>query len=77
MNEKTRRGRVGFVVASALALIVAVNAGVGTPSSEFAPKDTAWWTLEPVMWPSLVGGVVLGLVASLSTLRDCRRRWDV
>src|SRR5262249_47625200 len=44
-------------------LCVALNAAIGAPPSEFAPRDSFWRKLEPVMWPGLFGGVVLGLIA--------------
>ena len=55
MTENKRRGRVRVVVASSRALFVAVNAATGAPSSEFAPKDSWWWTVAPLMWPTLFG----------------------
>ena len=63
MTEQKRCGRARVVVASSLALVVALSAGIGAPSSEFVPKDSWWWTLDPLMWPTLFGGVVLALVA--------------
>jgi hypothetical protein len=56
-----------MVLASILALLLALAAGVGAPSSEFAPKDSVWWTLDPLMWPALFGGVVLAVVAVIAS----------
>ena len=72
MNDSKRPGRARVLVASALALFVALAAGIGAPSSEFAPRDSAWWTLEPLMWPTLFGGVALGLVAIATSIVSVR-----
>ena len=72
MTENKRRGRARILLASALALLVALNAGIGAPASEFAPKDSWWWTLYPLMWPTLFGGVVLGLVALATSIVSVR-----
>lgn len=60
------RNRVAL--GSILALLLAVIEGVGAPPSEFAPKDSMWWTLYPLMWPALFGGVVLALVALIASV---------
>lgn len=72
MTQNRRRGRARILFASALVLFVAVSAGIGASSSEFAPKDSAWWTLGPLMWPSLFGGVVLGLIALAASIVSMR-----
>jgi len=72
MNETKRRGRARVVVASSLALFVALNAAIGAPSSEFAPRDSVWWKLDPPMWPALSGGVVLGLIALAASAVSAR-----
>ncbi len=57
-----------MVLGSLLALILAVVLGVGAPPSEFAPRDSAWWALEPLMFPALGGGVVLALAAFVANV---------
>jgi drug/metabolite transporter (DMT)-like permease len=42
---------------------MALAAGVGAPPSEFAPKDSLWRTVDPLMWPALLGVVVLAVGA--------------
>lgn len=49
--------------ASVLALLLAVSLGTGAPPSEFAPRSSAWWALEPLMLPSLGAGVLLAVMA--------------
>lgn len=60
--------RVRLVLASILALLLALLEGVGAPSSDFAPKDSVWWTLDPLMWPALFGGVVLAVIALIASI---------
>jgi hypothetical protein len=52
-----------LVLASALALLLAVVLVVGAPPSEFVPRDSRWWMLEPLMFPGLFAGVILDFVA--------------
>jgi hypothetical protein len=54
-------------LASVLAVIFYAFLGVGAPPSEFAPRESAWWTLEPLMFPALFGGVFLAIVAVVSS----------
>jgi hypothetical protein len=35
------------VVASSLPVFVALNAAIGAPASELAPRGSFWWKLEP------------------------------
>lgn len=55
------RGRA--ILASGLALLVTPVMGVGAPPSDFAPPDSWWWTLEPAMFPTLIGGFLLAYIA--------------
>lgn len=59
-------------MASALALVVATQAGIGAPPSEFAPRDSWWWTLDPSMFPALFGGVILSLIALVTSVLATR-----
>jgi hypothetical protein len=62
-REETLSMRRRLVLASALALLLAVVLAVGAPPSEFAPKDSRWWMLEPLMFPGLFAGVIFAFVA--------------
>ena len=65
--DGSRRSRASLrsqvELGSFLALMLAVVFGAGAPPSEFAPRTSIWWSLEPLMFPALGGGVVLALVA--------------
>src|SRR5687767_7354360 len=60
--------RARVVLSSILALLLALVVGIGAPPSEFAPKDSVWWTLEPLMWPALFGGVILAVTALVTSV---------
>jgi hypothetical protein len=57
------RLRALAVGASALALVLAVFLGIAAPPSDFVPKSSVWWELEPAMFPLLFSGVLLSLLA--------------
>jgi peptidoglycan/LPS O-acetylase OafA/YrhL len=60
------RDRVAL--ASILALMLAALEAVGAPSSEFAPKDSLWWALDPIMLPALLAGVALAFIALIASV---------
>jgi len=72
VNDTKRRGRTRVVIASSLALFVALSAAIGAPASQFAPADSLWWKLGPLMWPALFGGVILGLVGLVESIFSAR-----
>ncbi len=50
-----------MVASSVMALALARLSGIGAPLSEFAAKDSVWWTSGPLMWPALFGDLALCL----------------
>jgi len=46
-----------------LALMLAIVLGVGAPPSDFAPRNSVWWALEPLMIPALGAGMLLAVAA--------------
>jgi len=61
------RARLQPLFARILALVSCTLLGAGAPPSEFAPQDSVWWVLEPLMWPGLFAGVGLALLAALGS----------
>ncbi len=66
--------RTRAVLASVLALTLALLLGVGAPPSEFAAKESKWWILEPLMFPALSAGVILAALALISSCLVSRVR---
>ena len=65
MRRMTARGEMALAIL--LAVLSCTVLGIGAPPSDFAPMDSIWWTLEPLMWPALFGGVVLAFIALLAS----------